>query len=70
MVALAVAFIADIVVVVQVGLDADDRLDAVLFHRLIKIYRAEHIAVVGDCACLGAAALQELSKLAYFIRAV
>ena len=57
MIALAVAFIADIVVVVQVGLDANDRLDAVLFHRLIKVYRAEHIAMVGDRARLGAAAL-------------
>ena len=70
MVALAVAFIADILVVVQIGLDTDDRLDAVLFHRLIKVYRAEHIAVVGDRACLGTAALQKLGELAYFIRAV
>ena len=57
MVALAVAFITDILVVVQVGLDADDWLDAVLFHRLIEVYRAEHIAVIGDRARLGAAAL-------------
>ena len=70
MVALAVAFIADILVVMQVGLDADDRLDAVLFHRLIEVYRAEHIAVIGDRARLGAAALQKLGELAYFIRAV
>ena len=70
MVALAVAFIADILVVVQIGFNANDRLDAVLFHRLIKVYRAEHIAVISDRARLGAAALQKLGELAYFIRAV
>ena len=46
--ALLGAFVAQLLAVVDVGFDTDERLYAFIFHRFIKVYSAEHIAVVGD----------------------
>ena len=42
------AFISQLLAVVDVGFDTDERLYAFIFHRFIKVYSAEHIAVIGD----------------------
>ena len=55
--ALLGAFISQLLAVVDVGFDADERLYAFIFHRFIKVYRAKHVAVVGDSCGFDALAL-------------
>ena len=46
--ALTGAFVAKLLLVVEIGLHPDDRFDTLFLHLLVEIDRTEHIAVIGN----------------------
>ena len=70
MVALTGTLVPQLVAVVKIGFHADDRLDPRLFHLLVKIDGAEHVAVIGNRHRIHPQLFEAPGQFAYLVGSV